>query len=176
AQAHRRHEATPPFVFNPQGLEEFGGTNPEHAPLKRIAYGPLQTAVRSCARAADAVIATDRTLVPTLLRHLPIDLAHVAGVPHRIDLEEVGPHPADAAGAGEALRARVGAAPDVPLLVSVGRLEANKGFHVLARALALVQQRAPGKHWRWVLVGEGPFRREIERVAETAGVASRMIV
>src|SRR5262249_2959377 len=125
AQAHRRHEATPPFVFNPQGLEEFGGTNPEHAPLQRNAYGPRPTPVRSCARAADAVIATDRTLVPTLLRHLPIDLAHVAVVPNGIDLEEVDRHRADAAGAGEALRARVGAAPDVPLLVSVGRLEAN---------------------------------------------------
>src|SRR6185369_743039 len=89
ALARRRHESTKPFVFNPQGLEEFGGTNPEHARLKRIAYGPLQSAVRSCARAADSVIATDRSLVPTLLRHLPIDLAHIDVVPNGIDLQGI---------------------------------------------------------------------------------------
>ena len=49
-----------PLVFNPQGLEEFGATDPARAPLKRLGYWPLRVAVRRCARAADRVIATDR--------------------------------------------------------------------------------------------------------------------
>jgi glycogen(starch) synthase len=194
AMARRRHEAGKPFVFNPQGLEEFGATNPEHARLKRIAYGPLQTAVRSCARAADAVIATDRALVPTLLRHLPIDLAHIDVVPNGIDLQTIdrlrdqndqgdqnsggssGSGGRATAGAAAGLRDRVGIPAGAPLLVSVGRLEANKGFHVLARALGLLVQQGRDGGLRWVLVGDGPFRREIEHVAETAGLASRMII
>jgi glycosyltransferase involved in cell wall biosynthesis len=174
AMARRRHVPTKPFVFNPQGLEEFGGTNPEHARLKRIAYGPLQSAVRTCARAADAVIATDRALVPTLLRHLPIDRDRIAIVPNGIDLCDVDRW--RGRGAGEALRARLAIPRDAPLLVSVGRLEANKGFHVLAHALALLQQQQPQQPWRWALIGDGPFRQEIERVATTAGLASRMII
>src|SRR5688572_2111407 len=51
--------ARAPLVFNPQGLEEFGATAPSRAPLKRLAYWPLQVAVRRSARAADRVIATD---------------------------------------------------------------------------------------------------------------------
>jgi len=48
------------------------------------------------------------------------------------------------------------------VLLSVGRLEANKGFDVLAEALARAA-RAGGAlaaaDWRWVLVGAGPQRR-----------------
>jgi len=186
AMAHRRgEERTKPFVLNPQGLEEFGATNPEHARLKRIAYGPLQSAVRSCARAADVVIATDRALVPTLLRHLPIGLDRVAVIPNGIDLDDVDRHRAahsDADAGQDALGQNAKARANIPdnarLLVSVGRLEANKGFHVLARALGLLLQRTPDLDWRWVLVGDGPFRAEIERAGRTAGLtaASRMIV
>jgi glycosyltransferase involved in cell wall biosynthesis len=175
AMARRRHESTKPFVFNPQGLEEFGGTNPEHARLKRIAYGPLQSAVRSCARAADSVIATDRSLVPTLLRHLPIDLAHIDVVPNGIDLDAIDhlQRPAVAE-----LRARAHIPAEASLLVSVGRLEANKGFHVFARALGVLQQRYPqlAANLYWVLAGDGPFRGEIEHAAQVAGVGSRMII
>ncbi len=52
-----------PLVFNPQGLEEFGATDPSRAPLKRLGYWPLRAAVRRSARSADRVIATDRSLV-----------------------------------------------------------------------------------------------------------------
>ena len=49
-----------PLVLNPQGLEEFGATDPSRRRLKRAGYLPLRRAVLACARAADRVIATDR--------------------------------------------------------------------------------------------------------------------
>ena len=58
--ARRRAHSRAPLVLNPQGLEEFGATAPSRARLKRAAYLPLRLAVRTCARAADCVIATDR--------------------------------------------------------------------------------------------------------------------
>jgi glycosyltransferase involved in cell wall biosynthesis len=74
-----------------------------------------------------------------------------------------------------ALRARLGLAHGERLLVSVGRLEANKGFHVLAEALARLRQRgAQAGRWRWVLVGDGPFRSAIAAAIEGAGLASRV--
>ena len=36
--------------MNPQGLEEFGATDPARARLKRVAYLPLRRAVLVCAR------------------------------------------------------------------------------------------------------------------------------
>ena len=71
-QARRTTEATAPLVMNPQGLEEFGATDPSRAPLKRAAYLPLRRSVIVCARAADAVIATDTSLEPYVLQHLGI--------------------------------------------------------------------------------------------------------
>ncbi len=215
AQARRRHVPTKPFVFNPQGLEEFGATDPDRARLKTIAYGPLQAAVRTCARAADAVIATDHALVPTVLRHLPITQDRLVVIPNGIDIATIdawrhrnrqrdrdsrgagdrdgsdrtsadhasGDRAADrsddrssdngATNAVEALRARYDIPRDRPLLVSVGRLEANKGFHVLAQALA--NQRLY-ERVTWALIGDGPFRPEIERLAAASGLGSRMIV
>ena len=57
--------------------------------LKRIAYTPLQTAVRTCAGAADVVIATDRSLVDTVQRHLDVPRSRIETVPNAVDLEAI---------------------------------------------------------------------------------------
>lgn len=162
-----------PLVFNPQGLEEFGATDPSRAPLKRIAYRPLQWSVRACARAADRVIATDRVLVGPVIRHLRIPADRVVTVPNAIDLA-VCDTPRARALAPE-LRHRVGLGPTDPLLVSVGRLEANKGFHVLIESLTHARLKsALPTTWRWVIVGDGPMRVHLERQVEAAGLAAQV--
>jgi glycogen(starch) synthase len=174
ATARRRHEHTVPFVFNPQGLEEFGGTLPRMATLKRIAYSPLQTAVRTCAGAADVVLATDRSLVDTVRRHLDVPLERIETVPNAIDLDEIDRARREARPA--ALRESSGVASDELVILSVGRLEENKGFHVLARALGRLAARTDlAVRWRWVLVGDGPYRTAILRAAEEAGLGSGLI-
>jgi glycogen synthase len=175
ATARRRHEHTVPFVFNPQGLEEFGGTLPHMPTLKRIAYSPLQTAVRTCASAADVVIATDRSLVATVQRHLDVARERIETVPNAVDLDTI--DAARRAARSAAVREAAGIEPDEVVILSVGRLEENKGFHVLARALGRV---AADPHvearWRWVLVGDGPWRPAIARAAAEASLGSRMIL
>src|SRR4030095_15484309 len=59
-----------PLVLNPQGLEEFGATGDGLPWGKRAGYAPLRSAVRRCARAAHAIIATDASLEPIVMRHL----------------------------------------------------------------------------------------------------------
>jgi glycogen synthase len=174
AMARRRHEPTVPFVFNPQGLEEFGGTHPGFARLKRLAYTPLQAAVRTCARAADAVLATDRVLVDPVRAHLGVEPARIHVVPNAVDLDAI--DAARAVAEPAAMRARLGLAPGERLLVSVGRLEENKGFHVLAAALARLASGASpaGPGWRWVLVGDGPFAGTIRGAIATAGLGDRV--
>jgi glycosyltransferase involved in cell wall biosynthesis len=174
ALARRRPDVAAPFVFNPQGLEEFGGTHPGFAQLKRLAYTPLQIAVRTCAQAADAVLATDRALVTPVREHLRIDPARIHVVPNAVDLETIDASRTLAQGDIAALRARAGVGPGERLLLSVGRLEENKGFHVLAAALGLLRSRAGATpRWRWVLVGDGPFRSAVARTNDAAGIAER---
>src|SRR5215831_18510783 len=81
--------ATAPLVFNPQGLEEFGATDPSRARLKRVAYLPLRRAVLACAAAADAVIATDTALEPVVLQHLKIPPAKMRTIPNALDLHTI---------------------------------------------------------------------------------------
>ncbi|MGE0450121.1 MAG: glycosyltransferase family 4 protein [Vicinamibacterales bacterium] len=162
-----------PLVFNPQGLEEFGATDPSHARLKRLAYRPLQWAVRTCARAADRVVATDRVLVRPVLQHLRVPPEAVVTIPNAIDLDDCD-RPADERAAD--LRRSTGLGPADPLLVSVGRLEANKGFHILVDALTHPTLRdVLGVNWRWVVVGDGPMRGRLEQRVAAAGLGARVV-
>jgi glycogen(starch) synthase len=169
--ARRRHSLPAPLVLNPQGLEEFGATDPSRVPLKRLGYLPLRRAVIACARRADAVIATDRALEPAVRAHLGVPDEKIHTIPNALDLAQV-----DAlAGPVEGARLRTGATT----LLSVGRLEENKGFHILAAALAALKEhsgRIAREPWRWVIVGAGPFRARLERLLSEAGLTSNVLL
>lgn len=166
---------TVPLVFNPQGLEEFGATDPARVHLKRLAYRPLQAAVRVCARSADRVLATDEVLVPVVLRHLPVSPDRVRVIPNAVDVERIDAHAARAADGQAELRRSVDIAEDEALLLAMGRLEANKGFHVLVEALARLGARGgAAQRWRLVVVGDGPRRRALERQVRVAGLGNRI--
>jgi glycosyltransferase involved in cell wall biosynthesis len=170
AVARRRDPAaTAPFVLNPHGLEEFGGPDGTFGGhhLKRLAYMVLRAAVRRSAAAADCVIATDRVLVPIIGRHLGVSEDRIAIVPNAVDLDDC-----DAAATREdglRLRASARLGPRAPVLLSVGRLEQNKGLHVLAAALAQIQDLP----WHWVIAGDGPFRSRLESFVADAGIGAR---
>ena len=174
--ALERSRMRAPLVVNPQGLEEFGGTGAPQPWLKHAGYWPLRRAVRTTARAADAIIATDRSIVPTIERHLHPRPGQVHVIPNGVDLAALDALAASQESAG--VRARHGIGLDETVLLSVGRLEANKGFDVLVDALARLSR--PGgalaaSRWRWVLVGAGPFGREIETAVKASGLADRVL-
>jgi glycosyltransferase involved in cell wall biosynthesis len=95
------------------------------ARLKRAGYLPLRRAVIACARAADRVIATDRVLEPAVLEHLRVSPDRVRVIPNALDLRWIdglsSPH--------DAVRVRraAGLGSKEIVLLSVGRLEQNKG-------------------------------------------------
>ncbi len=169
ARALHRVE-TVPLVFNPQGLEEFGATDPTRARLKRLAYRPLQRAVRACAHAADRVIATDRALRQPIIDHLQVADDRVRVVPNAVDLQRI-----------DALDREVASGPprerdvgDAPLLLSVGRLERSKGFHVLADALGRLHAERPNQAWHWIAIGDGSYAGGLRRRVRDLGLAPRM--
>ena len=161
-----------PLVFTPHGLEEFGGTDPSRAGLKRLAYRPLQAAVRRCARKASRIVATDRSLVSMTVRHLGVPPSRVRVLPNAVDVRRC-----DAlAGPADGVRARsaLNLADGEALILSVGRVERNKGFDLLAKALATLEERPGGSSWRWVLVGDGSTRSGLERLVTQLGLRHRV--
>ena len=172
ARAHRRPGGPrAPLVFNPQGLEEFGGFDGSYGGkrLKALGYGPLRGAVRIVSRAADAVIATDRSLEPTIRVHLRDTGGRLRLIPNGLDVVEgdrlVRPD------AGVALRRQHAIDGDDPLLVSAGRLEVNKGFADLIDALATLSADIP---WRWTLIGEGAERQQLVSAVAAKGLGRRV--
>jgi glycogen synthase len=172
ARAHRlRGGPRAPLVFNPQGLEEFGGFDGSYGGqrLKAVGYGPLRAVVRIVSRAADAVIATDRSLEPTVRAHLGDTGTRLRLIPNGLDVVDgdrlVRPE------VGAALRQQHGIAVNDLLLLSVGRLEANKGFADLIDALGTIAKDVP---WRWTLVGDGPERQQLVSAAAARGFGNRI--
>lgn len=165
ARARRTGAGTAPLIMNPQGLEEFGATDPSRAPLKRAAYLPLRRSVVLCAAAADAVIATDKSLEPYVLQHLGIPRSRMRTIPNALDLRSLDAM-TDTAMVGH-LRYHHELALGERVILSVGRLEASKGFHVLLRALAAVREHGTldGRPWRWVALGDGPYRPMLDMLA-----------
>ncbi len=174
--ATRRASSTAPLVFNPQGLEEFGATNPKRARLKRAGYLPLRRAVIACARAADCVIATDRALEPVVRHHLGVPAERVTVIPNALDLQWLDTLATSADGAR--VRQTAGIAASDLVLLSVGRIEENKGFHLLAAALGALRElgRLEDGRWRWVVIGDGPFRRRLDRAIADAGIAGSTLL
>ncbi|MEI6777591.1 MAG: glycosyltransferase family 4 protein [Chloroflexales bacterium] len=157
-----------PFVANPHGMEEF--RTPDWR--KWIAYAPFRALYAYGHRAADRAIATDACTKDDLPRYLGVDPARVTVVPSAIDVDEcMGFVREDLR---VELRARLGLAESRPVLLSVGRLERNKGFHILIAALAQLRDELPSG-WRWLLVGNGKERAALEQQARAVGIADHVI-
>jgi glycosyltransferase involved in cell wall biosynthesis len=97
---------------------------------------------------------------------LPRAKMHV--VPNGIDLTQLPPYDEDR----QAARARLGFDPRRRLVAQVGRLVPQKDHATWLRAVALVARQVPDVDF--LIVGEGPQRPELERLAQALGVAERV--
>jgi len=142
---------SPPLILHPHGMEEFQAPK-----AKRALYLPLRSATRFAARRAARVLAPDRSMKSDVLSNLGIDEGKVTLVPNAIDLSEID---------REVPPVDLGIPPEARVLLSVGRLESNKGFSFLVRALSRIR-----KDFLWVVVGEGPERGALEAEIEREGL------
>lgn len=74
---------------------------------------------------------------------------------------------------GDAVRAELGL-EGRPVVVCVSRMVARKGQDVLVRALPRIRDQVPGA--ALLLVGDGPNRRNVERLADRLGVRDHVVL
>jgi glycogen(starch) synthase len=158
-----------PLAVNPHGMEEFKVKDP----LKRLAYAPFRAWMRAACRAADRVIATDYAMREEVSRLLRVRPEKVVVIPNGVDIEEVRTYINPGVKDALAQRWPALASPGVLKGISVSRLEENKGFEFLLRALDMAQG-ALGDSWRWVIVGEGSLRGRLEAVAGELGLGEHV--
>lgn len=156
-----------PFIANPHGLEEY--RTPDWR--KWLAYAPFRALYSYGTRSADRAIATDACTQGDLPRYLKVEPARVVVIPSAIDVAECMAWVSAAHRAALRQRLQLGEASLV--LLSVSRLERNKGYHVLAAALAQLRDRLPPR-WRWLLVGQGKERAALEAQVRDLGLAEHV--
>jgi glycosyltransferase involved in cell wall biosynthesis len=157
-----------PFIANPHGLEEYRTPDAR----KWLAYAPFRALYSYGTRAADRAIATDACTKDDLPRYLGVDPRRVVVIPSAIDVDECMAWTSD--GQRAAMRARFGLDQADLAFLSVSRLERNKGYHILAEALARLRGRLPPR-WRWLLVGQGKERQALEQQARALGIAEHVV-
>jgi glycogen synthase len=157
-----------PFIANPHGLEEY--RTPDWR--KWLAYAPFRALYSYGTRAADRAIATDACTQDDLPSYLGVDPARVVVIPSAIDVSECMGWTRD--DLRVAMRKRFCLDEADLVLLSVSRLERNKGYHVLAEALARLRDRLPPR-WRWLLVGQGKEREALEQQVRTLGIAEHVV-
>ena len=106
-------------------------------------------------RWATLVTANSRGALDTMRAFVPA--SKLAYVPNPVVAREAGPGPA----------------PRGPTILGVGRLVPQKGFDILLRAFADGARDMAG--WRVEILGDGPLRQELARLAETLGVRDRVV-
>jgi glycogen(starch) synthase len=108
---------------------------------------------------ADKLIAPTRFIVEQLITGFELDAAHVSHIPNGID-----PLLWRRAGAGiTPERGRE------PLVVSWGRVQYEKGFQVLSRAMHALRGRVPDVHA--VIAGRGSYLPELQTQIDVEGVS-----
>jgi len=158
-----------PLLMNPQGMEEHkaGG-------LKGLALARVRRLSREAARLADRVIATDETTRDEVPRYLGVSPERVVVLPNGIDADEI-----REATPPDWERVTRQALPMLrtadPVFLSVGRIEAYKGFgDTLAAFERLEEEGDLPRSWAWVVVGAGGYGRVLER-RRRHGIAKHLV-
>lgn len=95
-------------------------------------------------------------------------MAALEHLPSGVDTERYRPDPA----ARQEIRQRYGLG-DRPVVVCVSRLVPRKGQDMLVRALPEIRRHVPGT--ALLLVGGGPYRERLTRLAQAVGVAEHVV-
>ena len=126
----------------------------------------IHAAEREMVRDADAVVTCSRFMRIHVASIFGIPPAGVTVIPNGIDPSDLHPVADDL----DALRARF-AAPEERLVLLVGRLVYEKGFHVALDAIAPVAKRLG--NLRFVVAGTGTAETELKRQARRLGLRQR---
>ena len=129
-------------------------------PFYRLIYGILGPAIRSIWGNARAVVACSKGLRDLALKttddRIPF---HV--IPDGVDLGKF--RPVDRSAEPEAVR-----------ILAIGRLIPRKGFDFLIRSLPEVM-KSIGRNFCVEIVGDGPMRDQLTRLAEQVGVTQKVV-
>ena len=123
----------------------------------------IRRLLRFTLRRATKVIAVSTALKQAITR-LGIPEDKVSVLPNGVDRQKF--YPIDK----QEARKKVGLS-EKTVILSVGSLEPEKGFDMLIKAFALLVKECPERDLHLVLVGEGNYRKKLERLTNSLSVS-----
>jgi len=157
-----------PVVYEVRGFLEDSWQSRHHGDLSRSDMYQLSRDLEThCMRGADLVVTLGEAMREEIIsRGIPAD--RVLVVPNAVSSEFLDPLP-DGAG----LRAALGIGPEEPVAGLVSSLFSYEGVATFLEAAALLHRR--GLPVRPLIVGDGPERANLERLAGQLGLAGHAV-
>jgi glycosyltransferase involved in cell wall biosynthesis len=130
------------------------------------AFPLIRRQIQSTLAEAAGIIAVSSALRDSMVE-LGTPRDRIAVIPNGVDSGRFHPIPKEEA------RATLGLPPG-PMVLCVGHLNANKGFHLVVDAVASLAAEGGMKELHLAIVGDGPFRAELERTIRARGATDRV--
>jgi glycosyltransferase involved in cell wall biosynthesis len=125
----------------------------------------IRPMIRWTLQQADAIIAVSAALMQGMVA-LGIDPGKIHVIPNGVDVKRFSRL------SSEQVRTQLNLPANSQILLSVGALISSKGHQLLIRAFARVAPLHPALHL--YILGDGPFRRELERLVAELGLQERV--
>nr|HID59547.1 glycosyltransferase [Desulfobacterales bacterium] len=143
-------------------------------PVEGYDIGPLRKAVyltfdRLTERFVDRFIVVSEALRRSLIEKHRIPPEKIVRIYNGIELDKYDPERYS----GEKVRRKLKIGSDVPLVGAIGRLVWQKGFPFFIRAASYVLRAVPEA--KFLLVGDGPLRSELEGMVRDLGMRENFI-
>ena len=142
-------------------------------PVEGFEVGPLRKTIyrfmdRLSERYVEKFIAVSGSLRDALIEGRGITPHRVVRIYNGIELDKYNPKLKEIS-----FRNNLGIPPAVPIVGAVGRMVWQKGFEFLIKAIPDIVENAPNT--RFLLVGDGPLRPDLENLARKLNVYDRII-
>lgn len=121
-----------------------------------------------CAKLSDRIITISDRLKTEILEFGITHAEHIQIIPLGLELNRL-----NAVSEINRFHAEFGLSPDVQLVGAVGRMVPIKNLHLFLNAAAIAHQKNP--NLRFVLVGDGELRTELETYAEKLNISHAVI-
>lgn len=159
-----------PFVYEVSGLWEIVHESRDSAPQRKGETEKIRNLETLTAKMADIVFTLTKGMKEELIAR-GVDENKITILPNCTNTEKFVPQEKS-----ERLLKELNIRSDTPIIGYIGSFQDYEGLDDLVEACELLSERAPNLDYRLVLVGDGPYFKEIEELVSRSKVCDKIVL